>query len=82
MEHRRIEWARQAGLGQSGWIGRVGGQRVFTINMSMTRGEGYVLRTTLPYRLSPEPSTGEADALKAYAERALERFVNSLGASF
>lgn len=79
----RITWERSEGIGQSGWTGTVGGRRLFAIQQSVTRGVGWQLRTMLPFGLVPEKATGEdSDAIKAYAERVLVRFVKSLGASF
>lgn len=79
---QRIEWIQRTGPGRSGWEGKVGGRMLFTVSQSATRGEGYVLRTTLPCRLLEEFAIGDADTVKVYAERVLERFVRSLGADF
>lgn len=76
----RITWTRSTGIGSSGWTGLVNGRRLFTITMSMTRGEGYVLRTQLPFTLKKAFTTGEDADLKARAERVLDLFVTSLGA--
>lgn len=79
----RITWERSTGVGRSGWNGLVGTRRLFTIERSVQRGQGWVLRTRLPFNLRPEMAVGEDDAaLKAYAERVLATFVTSLGAQF
>jgi len=78
----RITWVRREGPGVSGWNGMIGKRRLFQIGMSMSRGEGYSLRTMLPFNMIPEKTTGESDDLKAYAERVLATFVTSLGAGF
>lgn len=79
----RITWERSTGIGQSGWTGTVGGRRLFSIQQSVTRGVGWQLRTTLPFGLVPEKATGQDEkAVKAYAERVLVRFTESLGAVF
>lgn len=79
----RITWTRSTGIGRSGWTGTVGGRRLFTIEMSATRGVGWVLRTRLPFNLVPEKATGSGEGeIKAYAERVVVAFVRSLGASF
>lgn len=78
----RITWTQNSGIGRSGWTGFVEQRKLFTIEMSMTRGEGYRLRTRLPFNLVDEKSKGDADDLKVYAERVLETFVYSLGAAW
>jgi hypothetical protein len=80
---QRITWTRNTGVGRTGWDGTVGGRRLFTLDMSVTRGEGWILRTRLPFNLVPERSSGpDSDEVKAYAERVLLRFVETLGAAF
>jgi hypothetical protein len=79
----KITWERSTGVGRSGWTGTVGGRRLFTIEVSVTRGVGWQLRSTLPYGLVPEKATGQDEAvIKEYAERVLTRFVRSLGAAW
>lgn len=83
MSQQRITWTPNTGIGRSGWDGTVGPRRLFTIEMSVVRGEGWILRTRLPFNLVPELSSGpDADAVKAYAERVLLRFVETIGATF
>lgn len=80
---QRIAWTRNTGLGRSGWDGTVGGRRLFTIERSLIRGEEWILRTRLPFNLVPERSSGQdSDEVKAYAERVLLRFVETIGATF
>lgn len=80
---QRITWTRREGLGQSGWNGIVGRKRLFTIESSITRGEGWKLGTRLPMNPVPNVLTNhDGEALKAVAERLLEHFVKSLGAEF
>lgn len=80
---QRITWTQNTGLGRSGWDGTVGGRRLFSIGMSLTRGEGWVLQTRLPFNLVPERAAGpDSDEIKAYAEVVLNRFVTSLGADW
>ncbi len=79
----RITWTRSTGIGQSGWIGTIGKRRLFSIQFGVKSGQGWVLRTDLPFGLVPEKAQGsDEDEIKAYAERVLARFVKSLGASF
>lgn len=79
----RITWTRNTGLGRSGWDGTVGGRRLFTIERSLIRDEGWILRTRLPFGLVPGKAIGKDEvAIMSYAERVLNTFVMSLGASF
>lgn len=79
----RITWTRSSGIGRSGWDGTVGGRRLFTIEMSVTRGTGWQLRTRLPFNLVASKATGhESDEIMQYAERVVDAFVRSLGATF
>lgn len=80
MEH--ITWTRATGIGRSGWDGTVNGRQLFTIEMSVVRGEGWKLRTRLPFNIKPEHSVSQDSVLlKRTAERVLRTFVTSLGAS-
>jgi hypothetical protein len=80
---QRITWTRNTGLGRSGWDGTVNGRKLFTIEMSVVRGEGWILRTRLPVRLAPEQSSGpDSGAVMEFAERVLVHFVRLLGADF
>lgn len=83
MADSRIKWDDNVGLGRSGWIGTVNGRRLFTIGMSISRRETWVLRTALPveYRAGRDLDA-DPDVLKARAERTLTAFVTSLGAQF
>lgn len=79
----RITWTQNTGIGRSGWDGAVGNRKLFTIERSVVRGEGWKLRTKLPVILRSGADTNERDdALKATAERVLARFVRSLGADW
>jgi hypothetical protein len=80
---QRITWTRGTGVGRSGWDGTVNGRKLFTIERSVVRGEGWKLRTQLPFNLVPERSTGEdSDEIMTYAELVLRHFIRSLGADF
>jgi hypothetical protein len=79
----RITWTRNTGTGRSGWDGDVGGRRLFSIEKSIVRNGGWVLRTRLPFGLVDDKATQPDEAeLKDYAERVLIRFVRSLGADW
>lgn len=78
----RITWTQRNGVGLTGWDGTVNGRTLFTIRHSIIRGEADVLRTTLPFRMPEANTIGEADVLKAYAERVLNTFVVSIGATW
>jgi hypothetical protein len=79
----RITWTRSEGIGRSGWIGTVGKRRLFTIEMSASRRGKWVLRTTLPFNIKSDRELNEdSEQLKILAERVLNTFVTSLGASF
>jgi hypothetical protein len=83
MKDTRIAWTRREGLGRSGWDGTVGKRHLFTIEKSVTRGQGWVLGTRLPMRMKTEVTVNdEAPVLKQLAERMLAVFVESLGATF
>jgi len=78
---QRITWKRRGGLGQSGWTGYLNGRRLFTIERSITRDVGWVLRTTLPLSLALGDQTDEDETfLKVRSEELLTTFVSSLGA--
>ena len=82
MNTQRIRWEQHRGVGRSGWEGFVGKRRLFEISYSVKAGESWVLRTMLPFKLIDAKSIGDADEIKAYAERVLTHFVISLSASF
>lgn len=74
----RIEWRRE----RDRWRGVVGGMVLFTVGYALTKDgpDGmYVVRSELPLRLRNAPTE---EAAKARAERALEKFVKRIGASF
>lgn len=80
---KRITWKRRVGLGQSGFNGYVGARRLFSIEMSVSRGQGWVLRTTLPMALATgDQSDEDSEFLKARSEELLTVFVKSLGADW
>jgi hypothetical protein len=80
---QRITWTRNTGLGRSGWSGAVGKRRLFTIEMSVSRRHQWVLRTRLPFAVADNHDLNEdSEELKKLAERILNQFVTSLGASF
>jgi len=79
----RITWTRATGMGRSGWDGTVGARKLFTIERSVVKGEGWKLRTRLPFNIKTDHSISEdSDHLMAVAERVLSTFVGSLGARF
>lgn len=79
----RITWTRNTGIGRSGWDGTVNGKRLFTIETSVIRGEGWKLRTLLPFNIKKERTVShESDDLKELSEAVLETFVRKLGATF
>lgn len=80
----RIVWTDRDGMGQSGWDGEVNGRKLFTIEMSVTRGEGWKLSTRLPFAVRKETLINPfgADVLKELAERILVAFVKKIGATF
>lgn len=83
MMPKRITWERSTGVGRSGWTGTVGKRQLFSIEMSVHRDTGWVLRTRLPFGLVPGKAIGKDEiAIMSYAERVLNTFVTSLGASF
>lgn len=80
---QRITWERNEGIGRSGWTGTVDGRRLFTIEMSIRRGTGWVLRTRLPFGLVKQRAEdNDSDAVKEYAEVVLAVFVRSLLRAF
>jgi hypothetical protein len=76
----RIVWKQRTGLGVSGWTGTVGRLQLFTVSRSMVRGEGWKLSTRLPWHLIESRSCGAEDAVKAYAEQVVSRFLMATGA--
>lgn len=79
----RITWTRSEGIGRSGWTGSVGKRRLFSIEMSVARRSQWVLRTRLPFTVAGNRDLNtDSDELKDLAERILNTFVKSLGASF
>lgn len=80
---KRITWTQNTGMGRSGWTGMVGKRRLFSIEMSVSRRSTWVLRTRLPFTIADNRDlNADAEALKIIAERVLNTFVTSLGASF
>lgn len=83
MNPTRIVWTRREGLGRSGWTGTVRMRHLFTIESSVTRGEGWKLHTRLPLSIKADKAVNhDDDVLKATAERILAAFVRSIGAGF
>lgn len=83
MEITRIAWTENVGRGYSGWSGEVNGKKLFTINWSAVRGEGWKLTMLLPFAIRKETLVNKDDqVLKELAERILVAFVKKLGAQF
>jgi hypothetical protein len=78
----RITWDRKLAVGVNGWAGHINGKHLFSIGYSMKRGEGHVLRTTLPWKIKEQFSTGDPEQLKLVAERVLAAFLAKIGAAF
>lgn len=82
----RIAWTRNTGVGRSGWTGAVNGKPLFTIEVSVRRGEGWILRTRLPWNMKPGLSIAGPDVsdgvMKQRAEAVLNAFVTRIGATF
>ena len=79
----RIRWEPGAEDSMTAWFGLVGtcGPHVFQIVKPVMRGDQHTLTSELPgQRFSKRD--GDPDELKAEAERWLEAFASSLGASF
>lgn len=79
MAQTRITWARSA-FGSH--VGSVGGVRIFTLSVALTRDSGpYSLAIALPGYSKPRPADSEEQG-KALAERILAKHVETLGATF
>lgn len=80
---KRITWKRRVGLGQSGFNGYAGGRRLFSIERSINRNGGWVLRTMLPMALVKGDQGDEDETfLMVRSEELLTVFVKSLGADW
>ena len=75
-----IEWKeRRGGWGPVSYVGYSGEVRVFSIHLSMTRGEDHLLVSALPGLVDQTLATGNVETLKQVAEQTFSRWLLRAG---
>jgi hypothetical protein len=76
MKVKQIEWGLiSPNIGPAFWKGKIAGKSFFTIEFSIIRGEGWVLRTVLPFIASGKFKSENPEELKDIADKMLTFFV-------
>jgi hypothetical protein len=77
MKLKQIEWSLiSPNIGPVFWKGKIAGKSFFTIEFSMIRGEGWVLKTVLPFIASGKFKNRNPAELKYIADKMLTVFIN------